>query len=812
MWRGLAFLLALCCCLALAGETVPARAGESDLMGDADCSGTVNPVDGLAVLRHDSGSAEAPCVDLADVQCDGDVDPIDALQLLRFDAGLEVTQDDGCTEIGEPVGPPPTSEELIASALAAGDITYETSLIYRAYALYADPRLPEAFQSPVIDLGSATTLAIEIEANRDAISAETLAEIEPFLARPNDPISIFNQPTALTSGPQPPMAYYSRPAAAKYRVWVRATSQEAADPELAEYSARVAMVVPEIAKLIAAPIQDNPAATPDLINPDDSIDIYFVDSGTVDFREDYCRQHPDDARLCLFSYNGWARPTAPFAGRTSSAYVFISTARVGSFLTSTLAHELFHVSQFTYDYKEDAWLGEATATWGAFRVLQNLNVSRAAVFTYLPPFFKRLDQMLTRNTEADRNAYASWLYFLYASMEKGDDIVKQIWETAAAEGVQGPNAVNDRFPFDFHFDNFTIRNWNQEPVSPLYRSPPPGDPTFPQGLRPEVTNIFFGTPGTESLEIGLEPLSAKYEAFTFDESVRTVVFENKWLGAANWHVWALVKIGNEWQEPADWTDETKMKYCRDREDENVTELVLIISNSHMADSITPPEDATVEGTADGCPGWFGTMKATTTWDLGFVGQRQYGESTTTFSGTWRSDLPEAEGYHPCHPFTEEPCFVHLAQGTISWAWNAHWQGSNPCDAVTNGQVPAGVYVVPHDQMFVVEPDGPDHYRYFGYGGWSGGPPPQDCRAEVGSGGGPPIFFDLPYNELPAAAVPAGTGVTRCEEVGWRVERTADTIQGTCYGGYFRYDGPDGYNHNSLVYEWELHRVGPAPEE
>jgi hypothetical protein len=200
------------------------------------------------------------------------------------------------------------------------------------------------------------------------------------------------------------------------------------------------------------------------------------------------------------------------------------------------------------------------------------------------------------------------------------------------------------------------------------------------------------------------------------------------------------------------------------------------------------------------------MKATVMWDLNF-GAREYGTSTTTFNGIWQGDSPILDGYRSwCHPSTEEPCYPYLAQGTITWSWDAHWASDPPCDASTSGQLPAAYYI-PSDQMIFLEPDGPDHFRYWGYGGWIG-PGPQDCPAEVGSGGGPPIFFDLPYNEVPAsAALPAGSQQTYCYELGWRIEETADHISGSCYGGYYRYDGSDGYNHNSLFYEWDLHKVG-----
>ena len=76
-------------------------------------------MDSLLTLRHDAGlSADTgDCPDMGetvdvsgaslhpwgDVDCSGAVDPIDSLKLLRSDAGLSVTQADGCPEIGSTV-------------------------------------------------------------------------------------------------------------------------------------------------------------------------------------------------------------------------------------------------------------------------------------------------------------------------------------------------------------------------------------------------------------------------------------------------------------------------------------------------------------------------------------------------------------------------------------------------------------------------------------------------------------------------------------------------------------------------------------
>jgi hypothetical protein len=82
------------------------------VFGDVDCSGTVNSVDALKVLRFNAGlsvSQTDPCVDMAqtlpntelqgDVDCSNTVNAVDALKLLRFGAGLPVTQNDPCPDI-----------------------------------------------------------------------------------------------------------------------------------------------------------------------------------------------------------------------------------------------------------------------------------------------------------------------------------------------------------------------------------------------------------------------------------------------------------------------------------------------------------------------------------------------------------------------------------------------------------------------------------------------------------------------------------------------------------------------------------------
>ncbi len=98
-------------------------ANQLNLWADIDCSGGVNPVDSLKILRADAGKSVAqgadcpdPKEDLTviwdglttndewgDADCSGELDPIDSLKVLRFDAGLFYIQQEPCPDIGAEV-------------------------------------------------------------------------------------------------------------------------------------------------------------------------------------------------------------------------------------------------------------------------------------------------------------------------------------------------------------------------------------------------------------------------------------------------------------------------------------------------------------------------------------------------------------------------------------------------------------------------------------------------------------------------------------------------------------------------------------
>ena len=95
-------------------EPAPKPTPGPDAFGNVNCSGGINSVDALLILRSNAGlavSQSEPCPDIGvdtlpngelqgDVDCGASVNAVDALKLLRFVAGLPVSQNASCPGIG----------------------------------------------------------------------------------------------------------------------------------------------------------------------------------------------------------------------------------------------------------------------------------------------------------------------------------------------------------------------------------------------------------------------------------------------------------------------------------------------------------------------------------------------------------------------------------------------------------------------------------------------------------------------------------------------------------------------------------------
>jgi hypothetical protein len=95
----------------------------------------------------------------------------------------------------------------------------------------------------------------------------------------------------------------------------------------------------------------------------------------------------------------------------------------------TAAHEFFHAIQFGYDYGEDVWLLETTATWMEERIFDDVNDNRQyldasqTAYSLVP-----LDFYNSVGSEQ----YGNWTFFEFLSKNFGNGVVKAIWNKAAA--------------------------------------------------------------------------------------------------------------------------------------------------------------------------------------------------------------------------------------------------------------------------------------------------------------------------------------------------------------------------------------------
>ena len=509
---------------------------------------------------------------------------------------------------------PPTSEELIGAALAAGNLSYEESLLQRAYAIYGDSRVEPAFRSPVVDWEAGDRLFHEVDKNEQTLSAGLLEALAPFRVRPNDPTSIFSRPRDVLP------AQLTTPAdwvnyvvpGTDVRLWMLGSDLT---PLEKTYGPMVSSVWQVFPKFFPHPTGDAAESIANL-NPDIETDVYLVHGTTIDIRVAQCRQQnpPPDCTLKGRGHVGRAPEAPPRRANRSAGYVLADVDQDPDELLATIAHELAHVTQHNFDADEDVigGIGEGSATWVEYKVLKELGKLPRMPYGYLDPaaylseaFFKTLDVPLTDGP----NQYASWLFYQYAAIEFGNDIVTRIWQRAGAIGIDKFKAIDDVVSFEEHFPKFAVRNWNQDGVPRKYKS---WDSTFPPELKPETINLMPTNPSRVELDEPVPNLAAQYYYYSaFDQPVRRITFENLYNGLPGAHVWALKKVGSTWQPPEDWTaDETRV-LCRDIPTENVSELVLVVSNSDIDKPLPPAHPKPRVRTEDvGCVTLEGWAKAT----------------------------------------------------------------------------------------------------------------------------------------------------------------------------------------------------------
>ncbi|MDQ4007616.1 MAG: hypothetical protein M3211_05930, partial [Actinomycetota bacterium] len=191
--------------------------------------------------------------------------------------------------------------------------------------------------------------------------------------------------------------------------------------------------------------------------PNGKLDVYLADIGG-DGIYGYCVT--DD-------------PAARQGARALSAYCVLdddySRRQFGGSprgnLRVTAAHEFFHTVQGAYDFREDPWLMEGTATWVEDEVYDGVNDNRQ---------FLAAGPLGRPHVPLDATTYGSWVFFRFLSERFGPRVIRHVWRHAggsrrsrysmrAVARVTADRGVRLRDLFaDFGYRNRVPRRWYDE--------------------------------------------------------------------------------------------------------------------------------------------------------------------------------------------------------------------------------------------------------------------------------------------------------------------------------------------------------------
>lgn len=598
------------------------------LQGDVDCSGGTDALDALALLRDLAGIGQPPaCLEAADVDCNGASDATDALKILQFVAGLTVSQTEHCPDIGEALGdvepPPPagpTSGQLIAGALEAGEIDEETALLYEVYADVNYDLLPAQYRGDDSDLPHGDGLW-DARERFDDLSPDIQDAIRPYLLHPFDPGSIENlggSATASTSS-----EWQSTSAAGeKALVWWRHPADQ---PRAEEIASLIGSVWTELTELIGRePMSD---ANESNNGGDGRLDIFITDAlqGMIlAYAEPYGTDFPTPGIL---------RVTNRDASSFSLPMPFL------------VAHEFVHLQQFAFEYAnqypEYLWWWDSAATWAPAHVL----FPELKVHNYARRFLEKPHLPLETFDfkKYPYHPYGSSVFLFFLTKEHGDDGLVRRMHEAMKDNSDSLEAIDKTVPggIDGNWEKFLRYNWNPdwEPLN-QYRDWQQGfdeRATPVEGYGPRKVSLAGKQDERIELIVGLDHLSSEYYHFEFDDdAVSTVVVHNGWTyeleestqTGINWlqenalpaeekegaSLQALIKIeGKDWVVE-DLSDQPGLYFCRDEADERLEELVLIFGNSRHEDRqdqmFARGLDTTLLVSNYACYGWEGTAETT----------------------------------------------------------------------------------------------------------------------------------------------------------------------------------------------------------
>ncbi len=515
----------------------------------------------------------------------------------------------------------PSSLQLIDAALLAGQLSPQEASLYRVQAVVGDRALPAAYRGDDRSLDGSLVMAAVVN-TIDTLPAATQTALSAYLLPPSVPTSWWAQQQAAAAhlGGETQLGSETwdtvTTANRKVKIWYH--------PETAGNGARAVAVAnefdrkiwPSVVDLLQEPLADC-GATCHTGGGDPSIDIYIVDTA---------RPYMQPFTCCSGS-SGFAiiRPDTSFA---------------------QIVRLFAQISEFGYpmaSLDEYKWLIAATSQYAMDYVYPASNEdpdypARHEEHRQAGDYLYR--QLWPLETVDDRHERGAYLLFSYIN---DPSTIADLWSNATmADSLAN---VDSQMAGGFHeqWPQFAVENWNRPPVD-YYRR------TDELTVQPDPADEFvIESPGVDEFVVDVEHLTAYYLRFTFpNRDLKRIAIFNPVAGAGDPDValWAIMKIDGTWRTQQDWSQVSHEIFCRDEPNQNLEELILVVSDSnwHDRDHALRTDNGTVQSGVD-CGG---QVSGTVTWhssgsvELPTGGKTTY-ERKTILNVNLRYDV-EAEEY------------------------------------------------------------------------------------------------------------------------------------------------------------------------
>jgi hypothetical protein len=705
----------------------PARAAApAELTGDANCDGLVNGGDAISLLAASALDDASSCDPYTpDANCDGAQDLRDVFSLLSHLA--ELSSSASCTP-GQPLILGDSAASLIDEAQANHSIDADTALIYKTFAFYGDDRLPQEYRGdPRLEMPESALN--EAHNALSSMPAEKQALLAPYFIPPAYVGSWTDRidGTGSNAGPAaaPPEELkldWSSVAGEHIRVWYSTD-----DWPDCSYGGCTPLWGKGMADLIVAQEQHVWGDLTTLMGRSPLSDEQLPYGG-------------GDGKLDIFLVvmggGTFGRTTTISGGcQHKSAYIEINQQKSPAEILSAFAHELMHAVQFAFSPANCAdmdWWSEATANFAIEYVYHDFNVehrwSRQYLFTSERPIEEEegLYQFGSGLAETPTRAYGTYVFPWFIQFDQGDpEMVRRSWENSESQG-DSLKAINGALSGGFkeRWPDFAVQNWNAngEPMVNDFSHDYGRYDRLVEGnwlqhhdepdQRVEMNGM---TRQTYKITQDVPHLSQIYRWYEFkDENVKQVGFFNEFPSDSDGNVrlQAMVKIAGQDWKLEDWSKDDFHSFCRTRSEENIEELVIVVSNATYDDRDDVAEAKDTRLTARSAPcSFYGSAKFKYTVSVPGGVSSTITNTAEVYWDVQGDEEGETRGKVGC-VYLVDDCFLYYPQADVNWTYSYSFKVGSASDCTDSNSGSNHVDEGSGSYM-VLQSDGSGNYTYDG---------------------------------------------------------------------------------------------------